>query len=87
VKEEVVELEAAIVRGRRGAVTEEVSDCFFALAYVARLLNLNPEIALRSANNKSIRRFTKLEKQLQAQGRRLGTATLDEMEAIWKQVK
>jgi len=38
-------------------------------------------------NPEFIRRFTKLEKRLQAQGRRLGTATLNELEAIWKQVK
>jgi uncharacterized protein YabN with tetrapyrrole methylase and pyrophosphatase domain len=64
-----------------------VSDYFLALASVAQLLNLNPEIALRSANDKFIRRFMKLEKRLHAQGRRLGTATLDELDATWKQVK
>ncbi len=87
VREEVGELEAAMATRRTRTIAEEVGDCLFALANVARLLRLNPEVALRRANQKFIRRFAKLEKRLQARGRNLGQATLAEMDAAWEDVK
>jgi uncharacterized protein YabN with tetrapyrrole methylase and pyrophosphatase domain len=68
-------------------VEEEIGDCFFALANVARKLKLNPEIALRQANAKFLRRFGKLETKLKKQGKELGKATLAEMDAVWEDVK
>jgi uncharacterized protein YabN with tetrapyrrole methylase and pyrophosphatase domain len=54
---------------------------------VARLLSLNPELALRQANDKFMKRFAKLERTLQAQGKELGRASLDEMDKIWDEIK
>jgi ATP diphosphatase len=59
----------------------------FALANVARKLKLNPEIALRQGNAKFIKRFTELEAGLEAEGKKLGAATLEEMDAVWERVK
>jgi MazG family protein len=85
--EEIGELEAAMTSGQARRVEEEIGDCFFALANVARKLKLNPEIALRQANAKFLRRFAKLETKLKKQGKELGKATLAEMDAVWEDVK
>jgi len=87
VREEFGELEGAMASGKRGRVEEEIGDCFFALANVARKLGMNPEIALRQANDKFIGRFTKLEKNLRREGKSLGAASLAEMDAAWEDTK
>jgi MazG family protein len=87
VREEIGELEETMARKRRRRIEEELGDCFFALANVARKFGLNPETALRQANDKFIERFTKLEKELQRKGQELGQATLAEMDAVWEDIK
>ncbi len=87
VKEEIGELENALKTRRLKEAEEEIGDVFFALASVSRLLGLNPEIAVRRANDKFMKRFLKLEKRLQAQGQELGRASLDEMDKIWDEIK
>ncbi len=87
VKEEIGELESALKVRRRQEAEEEIGDALFALANVSRLLGLNPEIALRQANDKFMKRFARLERKLKAQGRQLGRVSLDEMDKIWEQVK
>jgi MazG family protein len=87
VKEEIGELEEAMASGRNRRLEEEIGDCLFSLANVARLLRLNPEISLRRANDKFIRRFAGLEKKLKEKGRKLQDATLSEMDAVWEGLK
>ena len=64
-----------------------MGDLLFAVTNLARHLNVNPEIALRKANNKFKSRFTKMETELQSKGKSLEETSLDEMEATWQQVK
>lgn len=87
VREEVGELAESLAGTNAREAEEEIGDCFFALANVARKLRLNPETALRRANGKFIRRFTRLEKKLQERGLELGEASLSEMDAIWEDIK
>jgi MazG family protein len=86
-REEIGELEEAMISGTRRRVEEEIGDCFFALANVARKLRLNPETALRQANDKFIGRFIKLEKKLHKKGKSLGAATFEDMDAAWEDTK
>jgi len=85
--EELGELEEAMGEADPARIEEELGDCLFALANVARKLKMNPEIVLRQGNTKFIRRFTELETRLEAQGAELGRATLAEMEAVWERIK
>jgi len=87
VKEEIRELEEALKTGRRKEREEEIGDVFFALANVARLLDINPEIILRRANDKFRKRFVRLEKKLRDRGRDLGRASLAEMDKVWEEIK
>jgi MazG family protein len=63
---------------------EEVGDLLFVVANLARHLKVDPEVALRSANAKFTRRFQHIEAAL---GPRMGSANLDEMEALWQDAK
>ena len=64
-----------------------MGDLLFSIANLARKLGIDPESALRKANEKFTQRFTALEESLHAQGRSVHEATLEEMEAEWQRVK
>lgn len=87
VKEEAAELEQAVNSRNVAAAQEEVGDLYFTLANLARHLKINPEIALRLANNKFIKRFNYIEDVLREQGKEPESATLEEMEKLWEEAK
>ncbi len=87
VKEEVSELERAMREESKERVLQEVGDVFFALSNVSRLLGMNPEIALKKANEKFMARFQSLENELAERGKTLKQACLKEMDEIWEQLK
>lgn len=66
---------------------DELGDVFFALANLARHLDIDPEKAVRGTNDKFRRRFAHIETRLAEQGRTAAEATLDEMEALWVEAK
>ena len=68
-------------------VAEEFGDLLFAMANLARHLDLDPEHALRAANTKFVRRFRVIEAGILAQGKIPGEASLAEMEALWDEAK
>jgi len=71
----------------RQRLEDEVGDLFFVLVNIARYLSLDPESALRKTNKKFKKRFQYIEQQLQANGRSIHGATLEEMESLWQQAK
>ena len=87
IREEIDEVEAEIVSGDRKAAAEEVGDLLFALANLARHLDVDPEAALRGTNQKFVRRFAHIEDRLAQAGRTPDGASLDEMEALWQEAK
>jgi nucleoside triphosphate diphosphatase len=66
---------------------EEVGDLFFVLVNISRYLALDPESALRKTNRKFRRRFQGMERQLREQGTDLESASMDELELLWRQAK
>lgn len=87
VKEELAELEAAIATSKKANIEEELGDLLFVLANVARHLEVDPEAALRAANDKFVRRFHYVEQALAARGKRPAQSSLDEMDALWDEAK
>jgi len=87
VVEELAELDEARARGNADDIAEELGDLLFANAQLARQLGIDPEDALRAANDKFARRFRALERSLTAAGEDWSELTLDEMEARWQRVK
>lgn len=87
IEEEVAELRGALVDEGAHRAEEEMGDLLFVIANLARKLAIEPESALRRANEKFIQRFREVEARLQARGRSLHEATLEEMDAEWEAIK
>ena len=89
IEEEVSELREAATRSDADAehVEEEMGDLFFALANLARKMGVEPEAALRRANNKFHSRFNEVEARVKRDGKRMQELNLDELEAHWQDVK
>lgn len=69
------------------AIEEEIGDALFAMVNLARHCKVDADTALRNASNKFANRFKGVERLAAQQGRKLDALTLDEMEALWQQVK
>jgi nucleoside triphosphate diphosphatase len=86
-KEEIAELEAAMTSGHEAHVREEFGDMLFVLANLARHLKLDPDTALRGANEKFSRRFRHIEARLREDGRPAEAVSLAEMDIWWDEAK
>jgi MazG family protein len=89
IQEEVAELRDTLEKEPHNAsrAEEEMGDLLFALANLSRKLGIEPEAALRKANEKFTKRFTQMEENFERQGRHLEGSTLEEMEAEWQRIK
>src|SRR5579871_2477806 len=86
IDEEVRELGAAIAQGGADAF-EEMGDVLFSLANLSRKLGIEPEGALRAANDKFTRRFDAVERLLEQEGTDVHRAAPDRLERAWQRVK
>jgi MazG family protein len=88
IQEEIGEIHHEIaVRAPPERLADELGDVLFAVANLARHLQLDPEAALRGANAKFERRFGRVERWLAEEGRTPAESTLAEMDALWNQAK
>ena len=89
IEEEVAELREAATKPAPDPqhVEEEMGDLFFALANLARKMGVEPEAALRRANDKFQTRFTAVETRVAAGGKQMRELSLVELEAHWSAVK
>jgi len=90
IEEEVAEVRREVESGATGQLSraeEEMGDLLFAITNLSRKLGIEPEAALRRANEKFATRFAAMERTFAARGGLLTDATLDEMEAEWQRVK
>ena len=87
IEEEVEELRQAVNADTTERCEEEMGDLLFSIANLSRKLGIEPEGALRRANQKFCDRFERLVKRLRAVGRSLQDASFEEMEAAWQTAK
>jgi MazG family protein len=90
IEEEVAEVRNEVEAGATGDLSraeEEMGDLLFAIANLSRKLGIEPEAALRRANDKFTRRFESMERALAGSGTPIPGATLAQMEAQWQRVK
>jgi len=80
---EVVDAGGEIDRDR---AEEEMGDLLFSIANLARKLGIEPETALRKANDKFTRRFGSMERALASTGGLAGRS-LEDLEAAWQDAK
>jgi MazG family protein len=86
-REEIDELERALESGDRDHIMHEMGDVIFSSANVSRFLKIDSDEALQLSTSKFIRRFQLMETRIHADGKRLESMTLDEMDAYWNRVK
>jgi nucleoside triphosphate diphosphatase len=90
IQEEVDEVREVVAGGKAAdpaRAEEEMGDLLFAIANLARKLGVEPETALRKANEKFTRRFEALEQAIAQSGRAMAAMSLDELEQEWQRVK
>ncbi len=90
IREEVEEIREVVdqkTSAGEGRIEEEVGDLLFAIANLSRKLGVEPETALRKANDKFTKRFTAMESVIGDSGRRMPEMSLDDLESEWQRVK
>ncbi|HVX38137.1 MAG TPA: nucleoside triphosphate pyrophosphohydrolase [Gemmatimonadaceae bacterium] len=65
----------------------ELGDLLFAVVNLCRKAGVHPALALDKANVKFARRFSAVEQRAAARGLKVGDATLEQLDAIWDEVK
>jgi ATP diphosphatase len=68
-------------------IEDEFGDLLFVMANLARHLQIDPEAALRGANAKFTRRFSRIEDFLRDSGKTPQDSDLAEMDALWNRAK
>ena len=66
---------------------EEMGDLLFAIANLSRKLGIEPETALRKANEKFTKRFGVMEAEIGKAGRVIKDMGIEELEAQWQSTK
>lgn len=87
VAEELEEVREALEAEPSDALEEELGDLLFAVVNLTRLAGSHSLGALQRANAKFTRRFDALESLARERGVELGKASLDELDALWNDVK
>lgn len=84
IQEELLEIQEAVEKGDPDHIEDEVGDLLFAVASLSRALNVEPNMALRRANQKFAHRFEFVLEQLQTHP---PVQNLDEWITLWKNAK
>jgi tetrapyrrole methylase family protein / MazG family protein len=86
-REEIAELQGELDGKAATKIEEELGDLMFAAVNLARFLHVDPEIALKNANAKFVRRFHEMERLAQATGRKFADVPRAEKESLWDAAK
>ncbi len=88
VEEEINELKQDMADSEeRSRLQSELGDVLFAAVNLARHLQVNPETALREANNRFEQRFRFIQARLEEAGEDLESASLERMDELWEEAK
>ena len=87
IHEEILELKEAQSNNAKEHIAEEIGDVLFSVVNLARFLDIPAEDALRRTNKKFTDRFYQVEAELKKRGKMVEDSSLEEMDAIWNEVK
>jgi ATP diphosphatase len=85
-EEEIEEIREAMKSGDHDEIMDELGDLLFVAANLGRQLKVDPAAALRHANSKFEKRFRAMESRAGG-AETLKRMNLDEMEALWQEIK
>lgn len=86
-EEEIRELDVAVKAGDKNKIEEELGDILFTIVNLSRFLSVDSETALSRTTEKFLRRFAGITERLHALGKTPEEATLEQMDALWDEVK
>ncbi len=72
---------------RHERLEDELGDLLFAVVNLCRKAGVHPALALDRANIKFSKRFSAVEKLAKERGLKTGEATLEQLDALWDEVK
>ncbi len=84
---EALGAEGAAAAARRAALEEELGDLLFSAINISRFLDVDPAIALHSANEKFSRRFRQIEKRMAESGKEMSAENMGLMDRFWDETK
>ncbi|MGB9866603.1 MAG: nucleoside triphosphate pyrophosphohydrolase [Bacillota bacterium] len=87
VLEELGELDRAFNGGHQESVEAEAGDVLFSVVNYLRQLKVDPEVALRSAVDRFVKRFQLMEGLAKSKGMCLEKLTLEQLDQLWEQSK
>lgn len=87
IQEEITELQEAIGQQDTQAVERELGDVLFSVCNLARYVEVDPEQALRSTNQRFYQRFNYIEQHLAQQGKEITKCDLVTLESLWNAAK
>lgn len=87
VAEETAELKAAIENKDSVNMAEELGDILFSVVNVSRFIKVDAEEALTAASDKFLARFVDVEKLAKEREIDMKEASLEELDALWDEVK
>ena len=85
--EEIGEFKEAVLKKKSADIQNEIGDIIFVITNIAKCYKIDAEEALRSTNNKFIKRFQYIEQKIKAKGKTLKDSPLEEMERYWQEAK
>ena len=85
--EEIAEFKEAVLKKKSADIQSEIGDIIFVITNIAKFYKIDAEEALRSTNNKFIKRFQYIEQKIEEKGKTLKDSPLEEMERYWQEAK
>ena len=85
--EEIKEFKEAVLKKKNTDIQSEIGDIIFVITNIAKFYKVDAEEALRSTNNKFIKRFQYIEQKIEGKGKTLKDCPLEEMERYWQEAK
>lgn len=86
-QEELLELKEAIDSNDPAHIKDELGDVLFVCSNLARHLKIDPELALKYANEKFEKRFRQVENKALTENKNTTKYDLDYLENLWVEVK
>lgn len=86
-EEEMEELKHEYQQQNWNRCEEELGDVLFTVVNIARMLKINPTLALNQTNRKFTKRFREIESILKDQGISLKQADIQLMDKLWDEIK
>ncbi len=87
IREELDEVQAAVRSATKEACREEIGDLLFSIVNLARMLSIDPEVALKEAVIKFERRFRDVLASIRESGQNVEDMSIEELDTLWEATK